>query len=355
VSAARADRLAALLPERGLDALLVTDPTNLRYLTGFTGTNGLAVIAPECRLFVTDFRYVDQAADQVPDFDRVRGTRDLLPDAAEHLSGRVGFDDAQVSVRTHSRLEDLAGAGVELIAAGGLVEELRAIKEPEELRSIREAAALADDVLEYLCGRGLVGRTERQVADDLERTMRERGAEGPSFPTIVAGGAHGALPHASPRSEPIGEGTLVIVDLGCRLDGYCSDCTRTFATGVLAEEAAALYELVLAAQRGALEAVRAGTAGHVVDAAARERITAAGHGERFGHGLGHGVGLEVHEGPRLSPTSEDVLATGNVVTVEPGVYVSGELGVRIEDLVAVTDGGCEILSGFTKELVTVVD
>jgi len=348
----RAERLVGLLAEPGLDGLLVTDPFNLRYLTGFTGTNGLAVLGPEQRTFVTDFRYVDQAEQQVPDFERIQGRQDLLGDVAERLSGRVGFDDANVSVRTHRRLAELAGDAVELVPAGGLVESLRVVKDADELRAIREAAALADDVYEHLCGQGLVGRTERDVALELEGFMRERGAEGPSFPTIVAGGAHGALPHASPRFEPIPSGTLVIVDLGCLLNGYCSDCTRTFATGALDDEARAVYELVLEAQRAALRAVRAGAGGRDVDAVAREIIAAAGHGERFGHGLGHGVGLEIHEEPRLSPASNDRLAAGSVVTVEPGVYVSGSLGVRIEDLVAVTEEGCEILSGFTKELVT---
>jgi len=349
----RAERLVGLLAEPGLDALLVTDPVNLRYLTGFTGTNGLAVVGPGQRAFVTDFRYVDQAEQQVHGFERIRGKQDLLGEAAERLSGRVGFDDANVSVRTHARLRELAGEGVELVSAGGVVESLRSVKDAGELHAIREAAGLADDVYEHLCGQGLVGRTEREVAGELEAFMRERGAEGPSFPTIVAGGAHGALPHASPRLEPIEPDTLVIVDLGCLLEDYCSDCTRTFATGPLGEEAAGVYELVLSAQRAALEAVRAGVQGAAVDAVARGLIAEAGHGERFGHGLGHGVGLEIHEGPRVSPTSEDELAAGNVITVEPGVYVSGAFGVRIEDLVVVTDEGCEILSGFTKELVTV--
>ena len=267
---------------------------------------------------------------------------------AELLAGRVGFDDADVSVRTHRRLEELAPDGVELVPAGGLVGSLRAVKDEEEVRSIREAAELADDVYEHLCAQGLVGRTERQVAHELEHAMRERGAEGPSFPTIVASGPHGALPHASPRPEPIPADTLTIVDLGCVLDGYASDCTRTFATGRPPEEAVAVYDLVLGAQQAALEAISAGRAGRDVDAVARELIDAAGHGERFGHGLGHGVGLEVHEGPRLSPTSDDVLAAGNVVTVEPGVYVSGAFGVRIEDLVVVTGEGCEVLSGFPR-------
>lgn len=355
VSSARPDRLAALLAERELDALLVTDPANLRYLTGFTGTSGLCLVGERERLFVTDFRYVDQARDQVEGFDRIQGREDLLVETAERLSGRVGFDDAQVTVRTHRRLNELLGGRAELVPVSGLVERLRAVKEAGELRSIREAAALTDDVLEHLCTRGLVGRSEREVAHDLEHEMRERGAEGASFPPIVAAAAHGALPHAGPRPERIPAGALVIVDLGCVLDGYCSDCTRTFATGPLEGEASAVYDLVLDAQQRALAAVRAGAGGRAVDAVAREAIAAAGHGERFGHGLGHGVGLEIHEQPRLSPRADGELAAGNVVTVEPGVYVSGSFGVRIEDLVAVTEDGCEVLSGFPKALVTLAE
>jgi Xaa-Pro aminopeptidase len=344
--------VAARLAEPGLDALLVSDPTNLRYLTGFTGTNGLAVVGPEQRLFVTDFRYVDQAAAEVPDYDRAEGSRDLLPDVAERLRGRVGFDDAHLSVRSHRRLEELLDGRAELVPAGGLVEAERAVKDAGELSAIRAAAALGDEVYEELSEGGLAGRGERDVAAELEQALRRRGAE-PAFPTIVAAGAHGALPHASPRSEPIPGATLVVIDMGARLDGYCSDCTRTFATGELDEEAAAVYELVRAAQEAALEGVRAGVGGRAADAVARERIAEAGYGEQFGHGLGHGVGLEVHEAPRLAATSDDELVAGHVVTVEPGVYVSGRFGVRIEDLVSVTDAGCEVLSGFPKTLVNV--
>lgn len=352
MNADRAGRLGDLLAEDGLDCLLVTDLVNVRYLTGFTGTNGLCVVGPDLRLFLTDFRYVEQAERQVEGFDRLGGSRDLLPDIAERLSGRVGFEDAHMSVRQHVRLAELTPEDTELVPAGSLVERLRAVKEPEELRAIRDAAALADEIYELLAERGLTGRTERQVALELGREMEDRGAEGPSFPTIVAAGEHGALPHASPRDEPIADGTLAIVDLGCRIEGYCSDCTRTFATGELADEAAAVYELVLGAQEKALAAVRAGADCRELDGVAREAIEAAGHGERFGHGLGHGVGLEVHEGPRLSPSAEGELCAGNVVTVEPGVYVPGAFGVRIEDLVAVTDDGAEVLSHFPKSLVT---
>jgi Xaa-Pro aminopeptidase len=353
MSAARADRLVERMRERELDSLLVTNLMNVRYLSGFTGTNGLCVVTPDERLFFTDFRYVERAESEVPDFERVRGRQDLLADAAERLSGRVGFEDQHMSVRTHERLRGIVGEGVELVAAGGLVEELRAVKEPEELRAMREAASLADDMYQYLRERGLVGRTEREVAVDVEREMRERGAEDPSFPSIVAGGAHGALPHASPRDVPIEPNTLVIVDMGCLVDGYCSDCTRTFATGQLGDEAGSVYELVLDAQQESLAAVRAGADCKGVDSVARDRIAGAGYGERFGHGLGHGVGLEVHEAPRLAQTAEGSLVAGNAVTVEPGVYVPGAFGVRIEDLVVVTDSGSEVLSHFPKELITV--
>ncbi|MEA2480140.1 MAG: Xaa-Pro aminopeptidase [Thermoleophilaceae bacterium] len=353
-TATRADRLEQRLAERELDALLVTNLVNVRYLTGFTGTNAVALVGPEVRLFATDFRYVEQAAEQVPDFERVRGRLDLLEDAAKRMSGRIGFDDSHMTVRQHRRLRELIPDGVELVAAGGAVEEVRAVKDAGEIELIRAAAKLMDGVYEHIAARGLVGRTEREVALDIEREARERGAEGLSFPSIVAGGGHGALPHAEPRDVRIEADTLVVVDTGCVLDGYCSDATRTFATGTLSGEARAVYDLVLEAQIASLGAVRAGVSGKAVDTVARDLIAAAGHGDRFGHGLGHGVGLEIHEAPRLSQSADDSpLVAGNVVTVEPGVYLPGKLGVRIEDLVVVTEDGSENLTGYTKELVTV--
>jgi Xaa-Pro aminopeptidase len=353
LSGARADRLVKRLAERELDWLLVTNLVNVRYLSGFTGTNGLCLVGPQERLFLTDFRYVERAKTEVPDFERLRGKQDLFGEAVERMNGgRVGFEDQHVTVRQYKRLQELVGDKAELVPAGGLVEDLRAVKEPGELESIREAADLADDMYEYISSRGLVGRTERKVALDVEREMRERGAEDPSFPSIVASGAHGALPHADPRDELIVANTLVIVDMGCRVNGYCSDCTRTFATGDLDDEAGAVYELVLAAQEESLAAIRAGVEGRAVDEVARNRIDAAGHGEHFGHGLGHGVGLEIHEAPRLAQTAEAQLVSGNVVTVEPGVYLPGAFGVRIEDLVIVRDDGAEVLSHFPKPLIT---
>ncbi len=352
----RAGRVVARFPEKEIDLLLVTDLTNVRYLTGFTGTNAIAVIGPDLRRFVTDFRYVERARHEVEGFDSERGPQDFITALAEGWPPgelRLGFDDGNVTVRAHRRLREVVPERIELVPAGGLVEAERAIKEPAEVERIRAAAALADEIYAWVEEQGLVGRTEREVALALEHEMRLRGAEDPSFPSIVAAADNGALPHAMPRDVPIPAATLVTLDLGCRLDGYCSDCTRTWATGELPGELAEIHALVLRAQEAGLGAVRAGPTGQDVDAVARAIIEAAGHGDHFGHGLGHGVGLEVHEGPRLSPTGSDALVAGNVVTVEPGVYVPGLSGARIEDLVVVTEDGCEVLSGAPKALRTV--
>jgi Xaa-Pro aminopeptidase len=352
----RADRLAERLAEREVDLLLVTDLTNLRYLTGFTGSNGFAVVGRDVRRFVTDFRYVEQAADQVSGFDREQGPQDFvtaLSDGWPEGRLRLGFEDQHVSVRRHRRIREVVPDRIELVAAGGLVEALREIKDAEEIERIQAAARLADDVYDVLREQGLVGRTEHEVAVAIEEEMRRRGAEGVSFPTIVASSERGAMPHAVPADLPIARGTLVTLDLGARLDGYCSDCTRTWATGPLPDELENAYRLVQRAQAEALAAVRPGPEGREVDAVARRIIDEAGHGEHFGHGLGHGVGLDIHEAPRLARTAEARLVAGNVVTVEPGVYLPGVGGVRIEDLVVVTGDGHRVLSGTTKELVTV--
>jgi Xaa-Pro aminopeptidase len=353
---ARADRLADALRERDLHALLVTELPNVRWLTGFTGSNAAAVVGTDgTRRFVTDFRYLTQSAEQLDESwareistDLLEGVAKQLPDEGEL---RLGFDDAHVSVRDHGKLARLLREGIELVPAGGAVEELRVVKDPEELDRIRAAAKLADEALTEVLTRGLAGRTEREVALDLEFTMRRMGAEGVSFPPIVASGPHGALPHASPRDVEIPAGTLCVVDWGAMLDGYASDCTRTYGTGGEVDPRdREVYELVLRAQEEALAAVRPGPTGREVDAVARAIIDAPGPAEHIGHGLGHGVGLEVHEGPRLSKQGEDALAAGNVVTVEPGVYVPGAVGVRIEDLVIVTDDGGEVVSSLPKDL-----
>ncbi len=346
----RAGKIAHGLDD--LDALLVTDLVNLRYLTGFTGTNGLALIGPELRVFLTDFRYVERAEQEVGEgWERPEVGRELMPHVFERVgSGRLGFEDGHVSVRELKQLSEKAPDSVELVPAGDRVEALRRVKDEDELASIAEAAKLTDDVYTWTLERGLAGRTEIDVARAALARIRELGAE-PSFPPIVATAANGALPHAEPGESKIGKGELVVFDMGAQLaDGYCSDCTRTYATGDPGEKGTEVYELVLRAQEAALAAVRAGAGGKETDAVAREIIAEAGHGERFGHGLGHGVGLEVHEKPVLSVASEDTLAANEVVTVEPGVYVAGELGVRIEDLVVVTADGHRNLSGLPKAL-----
>jgi Xaa-Pro aminopeptidase len=349
----RADRLVEQIAERELDQLFVSDLINVRYLAGFTGTNGACLVGREERIFFTDFRYTERAAQEVgEEWERPEAERELVPQITARMSGRVGFEDAKLSVRQLARLEASLGEGVDLVPAGDLVEQLRAVKEPDEIERMAAASELADGVLRWTIERGLAGRTEREVARACEARIRELGAE-PSFPPIIAAGENGALPHAEPGEREIGAGELVVFDMGAELDGYCSDGTRTFATGEPGEEAREVYDLVLAAQLASLAAIRVGASGKEVDAVAREMISEAGHGDHFGHGLGHGVGLEVHESPRLAATSEDELREGNAVTVEPGIYLPGRFGVRIEDLVVVTGDGYRNLSGTSKELTTV--
>jgi Xaa-Pro aminopeptidase len=353
----RADRLLERLPEAGVDVVVVGNLVNVRYLTGYTGSNGVAVIGPDTRAFLTDFRYVEQAAEEVdPSFSRHTVSLDLLDAVGEHLpDGRVrlGFEDEHLSVKRHARLAERLEDRVELIGVSGLVEGLRAIKDAEEIARIGAAAELADAALRRIIGESLAGRTERDVAIALEQDMRRRGASRPSFDTIVAAGPHGALPHAQPRDVEIRRGDLVVIDWGAELDGYCSDCTRTFSVGEPSSEVRRVYDLVHEAQLAGLHAVTAGIDGRDADSAARDVIEAGGHGQHFGHGLGHGVGVEVHEAPRLSQRSEDELVAGNIVTVEPGVYLPGKFGVRIEDLVAVTAEGPNVLTSISKELTVV--
>ncbi len=345
----RGDRLERLLAERELDRMLVTDLTNVRYLTGFTGTNGACICGAELRLFFTDFRYTERASSEVRGWDAVTLADDWLGGIAAHLSGKVGFEDDKLPVRTLEKLKEKLPDGVETVGAGGVVERLRRVKDADELAAIAAASELADAVWRWTLEAGLAGRSEREVARAAEARIRELGGD-PSFPAIVAAGPNGALPHAEPGEREIGRGELVVFDMGAQLDGYCSDGTRTYATGEPGERSRAVYETVREAQAAALAAIEPGAKGEALDTVARKAIEGAGYGEHFGHALGHGVGLEVHEGPRLSQRSDDVLEPGEVVTVEPGVYLPGELGVRIEDLVVVAEGGHRNLSGLPKEL-----
>ena len=357
----RADRLAGLLADAELDCLLVGDLVrpgdsgpdaiaNVRWLTGFTGTSGFVVVGERRREFLTDFRYTERAEAEVSsEFDRVTLQGRLVAELAKRLEGRVGYDEDSTSVASLRKLEEAMPDGAELVAANGLVENLRRKKDPAEIEAIAEASRLADEVFEWLAERGLAGKTEREVAQSAEQRLRELGAE-PAFPVIVGSGPNGALPHSEPGQRVIEDGELVVVDMGARLGGYNSDGTRTWATGQVSGEAREVYDLVRRAQALSLEALQAGVGGSEADRVSREPIEEAARADQYGHGLGHGVGLEVHEAPRLGKTSEDVLAEGDVVTVEPGVYVPGEFGVRIEDLVVVETAGVRNLSSTTKEL-----
>ena len=352
----RADRLAGELATAGpddspVDSLLVTNLTNVEYLTGFTGTNGACLIGSGSRLFLTDFRYAERA-EEIDGWEVRIVSGQWLEGLAGELAGTVGFEDDQVTVRTANQLRE-AASGAELVEAGGKVELLRRVKDDWEIQRIAAAASLTDQLYGLLLERGLTGSTEAELDGWLTGWMRQQGAE-PSFPPIVASGPNGASPHAEPGPREIRAGELVTVDMGVRLDGYCSDCTRTFATGAedsLDDLALEIYEVTLRANEAGLAAVRAGATGAAIDEVSRAVIREAGYGENFGHGLGHGVGLEIHEAPRLGPSSKDELIAGEVVTVEPGIYLSGATGVRIEDLVVVgADGVDRNLSSIPKKL-----
>jgi Xaa-Pro aminopeptidase len=342
---ARVDRLRESLEE----PLLVSNPCNVRYLIGFNSSNAYLLVDDDRVQLFTDFRYVE-AASEIEEVELVEARRDTLGHLSELLSGRIGFEADHL---TYAGFETLAQGEVELVPRRGLVEGLRAVKDEEELGTIARAAAITSEAYERLAGEPFVGRTERELAWRLQELFHELGSDGPAFPAIVAAGLNGARPHGVPGERTLEPGQLVVIDAGCELDGYASDCTRTFTTGGLPDQLRGAYDVCLEAQRTGLDAVRAGEAGKDVDAKARKIIADAGLGEHFRHGLGHGVGLEVHEAPRLADNSTDTLAVGNVVTVEPGIYLSGTGGVRIEDLVVVREDGPQVLTTFTKELVTV--
>ena len=350
----RIERLAALLEEPLLVAgppYVVGGQANVRYLTGLSSSNAALLVRPDAAATLfADFRYAARAR-EVEGVEFVETARSLLSSIAEHLQGgRIGFEAQHLPYEGYRVLAD---AGIDAVATTGLVESLRAVKDEGETATMRRAGALSDEVFAALSKERFTGRTERELAWWVERSFRDSGAEGVSFPTVVAAGETGTSPHAVPGDRVIGEGVLVTVDAGCVLDGYCSDCTRTFAVGSVSERLSELYALCLEAQLAGLAAVGPGVHGRDADAASRVGIEGAGLGWAYGHGLGHGVGIQIHEGPVLRPESTDVLQPGNVVSVEPGIYVPGEGGVRVEDLVLVTADGCERLTAFSKELLTV--
>jgi len=348
------DRLARLrrtLEAQGLDALLVSQPENRRYLSGFTGSSGVLIVSLQQQMLATDFRYYEQVRIQAPEWDLLEVTDSVAPVLARALrdlgAARVGFESHDVTVECHAKWAE-AMDGVELVPLSGVVEKLRQVKDPFELDCIQRAVEIADAAMEHIYGWIRPGVSEREVAWELEVYMRTHGAEALSFPTIVASGPQGAMAHARPGDRVIAAGEPIVIDMGCVYEGYCSDLTRSFCLGKADAEYRDRWELVLQAQQAAEEGIRAGMGGKEADAIARDIICGAGYEGQFGHGLGHGVGLAIHEDPRASRTYEDSLPSGTVLTVEPGIYIPGWGGIRIEDMVVVMEDGCLVLTGCAK-------
>jgi Xaa-Pro aminopeptidase len=341
----RIDRLRKSLEE----PLLVTNPTNIYYLFGFKSSNAALLVDGESVRLFTDFRYAE-AARSVEGVEFQETKRALLWDLAQRLSGPIGFEADYVS---YPGYETLRSGEIEPVPRRGLVERLRAVKDEQELAAIKRACELTDAMFERLTEERIIGRTERDVAWTITQLFHEVGAPQVAFESIVASGPNAARPHGRASAREIGAGETVVIDTGCSVDGYSSDYTRTFVTGPVDGVVKEAYEVVLAAQQAGLDAIRSGIAGVDADAAARQVVDGTSFAGTFGHGLGHGLGLEVHEAPRMSTESTDTLATGNVVTVEPGIYLEGRAGIRIEDDVVVVDGGVDNYTGLRKDLISV--
>jgi Xaa-Pro aminopeptidase len=350
-NAMRLTKLRQVLPEQEIDAILVSQPENRRYLSGFTGSAGWLLISEERAVLVTDFRYYEQVERESPAFELARlKTRlsDLLPGLLDDVGvRRLGFESQHVTVDAlHSWSQ--AADGVEWVPLKDTVETIRVVKEEDEIEALRRSVALTDAAFEHLLNVLEPGMTERQAAWEIEAYMRTHGATKIAFDLIVAAGPNGALPHARASDRVIQRGEPVVVDIGCVVDGYCSDMTRTFCLGQPDAKYLEIWNLVLEAQEAAEAAIHAGVTGIEADAVARDLIEQAGYGEYFGHGLGHGVGLAIHENPRASRLAENTLEAGMTLTVEPGIYLPGEFGVRIEDLGVIRQQDVEILTGTLK-------
>lgn len=348
----RSGRIQDGLDAAGVDGLLITDLTNVRYLTGFSGTNGQVLVGPSQVIFLSDPRYEQRARELVRDAEIAiypNRLTDILPGSLSAVGiTRLGVEAGNLTMTQH---EDLGARleGVELVATKNVVERLRRTKDDEELALIRKAVAQADASFEWILDRITPGVSERALAFEIEAHMRQAGAEAVSFEPIVGSGPLSAHIHHTPGDRTLEKGDLVLLDFGCKISGYCSDLTRTVVLGAATDEQLDLYRLVLRAQEAALSAISFGAEAIACDRAARAVIQEAGHGERFGHGLGHGIGLDIHEQPTLNRISEDVLEPGNVVTVEPGVYLPGVGGIRIEDCVVVTAESCDVLGAAPKD------
>jgi Xaa-Pro aminopeptidase len=347
----RLAKLRAALRQKEVDAILVGQPENRRYLSGFTGSSGWLLISADRALLATDFRYYEQVGQEALDWELARvetKLTDHLPDLLQDLGvQRLGFESEHLAVDQFDGLSQ-ATPHVEWIPLKQTVEQLRAVKDETEIEALRHSAALTDEAFAYLLETLRPGITEREAAWEIEVYMRTHGATKVAFDLIVAAGPRGAMPHAQPGEHVVHAGEPIVIDIGCVVNGYCSDMTRTICLGKPDPQYLAVWDIVHQAQERAEAFIQAGVAGVEADRIARDLIAEAGFGDYFGHGLGHGVGLAVHEAPRASRLSDDILAAGMSVTVEPGIYLPGKFGVRIEDLVIVRQGGVEVLTGTPK-------
>jgi len=351
----RLNKLRQRLIEKEIEAVLVSQPEDRHYLSGFSGSAGLLLITQETAILATDFRYVEQAEMQAPDytiFKTAGGMEDWFSDIIDGLNiRRLGFEADHLSFDMYRRLSDIlddAEPQTRLVPITGLVEPIRAIKEPEEIELITQAIAISDAALDNVVGKIQPGMTEEEVAWDIEKALRDNGSQPLPFDVIVASGPNAALPHAMPSRRAIKQGEPIVIDIGARVQGYGSDLSRTICTGTADDTFNKVYQVVVEAQMSAIASTTEGMTGAQADGFAREVIEKAGYGDSFGHGLGHGLGLAPHEKPHLSPNSEDILVNGMVFTIEPGIYLSGWGGVRIEDTVIMENGRIRVLSQAKK-------
>ena len=349
----RVEKLQAKLKEQNLDALMVTNPFNLRYVSHFTGTAGLAVLTQEKAFFITDFRYTEQANEQAKGFEIIRNIGSIYEEVAKLVKSenieRLGFEQDVISYATFTNLEEIIKC--ELVPVSGFVESLREIKDQEEIDVIQQAIKITEAAYQHILKEIKPGMTELEVANKLDFFMREQGASSVSFDTIVASGVRSALPHGVASDKVIEHGDMITIDFGCYYNGYVSDMTRTFALGDPGEKLKEVYEIVREAHARVNSAVKAGMTGAEVDAIARDYITEKGYGEAFGHSTGHGIGLEVHEGPSISFKNDKKLVPGNAITNEPGIYLPGIGGVRIEDDLLITEDGNKNLMSLPTDLI----
>lgn len=349
----RVENLRKQMREEGIQGFLITSPYNLRYLTNFTGTTGWAFITLDQAYFMTDFRYTEQAEKQCVGYEIVKNVAPLPVEMARVINPldlkNVAFEEEQVSHALYLMLEELIDT--ELVGVAGMIEELREVKDDEEIATIKKACAIADAAFAHIVEFITPGKTEIEVANELDFYMRSLGATGVSFETIVASGIRSAMPHGVASGKVIEHGDFVTLDYGCYYNGYVSDMTRTISMGQPKEKLAEIYDIVLTAQLKVIDAARPGMTGIELDAVARDYITEKGYGEAFGHSTGHGIGLEIHEGPNVSRLAEKPFVAKNVITDEPGIYLPGIGGVRIEDDLLITNDGCEVLTKSPKELI----